>query len=322
MNTSSSRRRVHPGLVILATTTALLSLSVGGPLAQSVQAHLNPVIDKLARGELVFGVSTDILSVGNARALASAGIDYVYVDMEHSPMNFDTLQGFLFGLTDKAAILKKNSLQPNVATLARFAPYGREQAEWVVKQALDIGLMGILFPTIETKDQALLAVRNMRYPQRKGSRYMEPLGLRGNGPQIAAWLWGLPVPEYVQRADLWPLNPQGELLALMMIESAEGLRNVDEIAAVPGVAGFYVGDNDLANSLGVPPGSAEAEAAIASIAKACQAHRSACGISAESAEDMQKRIKQGFRILGGGGIKGGLTPTADAALRAGRGAAR
>ena len=60
MNTSSSRRRVHPGLVILATATALLSLSVGGPLAQSVQAHLNPVIDKLARGELVFGVSTGI----------------------------------------------------------------------------------------------------------------------------------------------------------------------------------------------------------------------------------------------------------------------
>jgi len=61
-------------------------------------------------------------------------------------MNFDTLQTFLFGLTDKAAVLKKNSLQPNVATLARFARYGREHAEWVVKQALDIGLMGILFP--------------------------------------------------------------------------------------------------------------------------------------------------------------------------------
>ena len=322
MNTSSSTRRLGLGLVILATATAVLSIAIGRPVAQGAHGRYNPVIDKLARGELVFGVSTDILTVGNARALASSGIDYVYVDMEHSPMNFDTLQTFLFGLTDKAAVLKKNSLQPNVATLARFAPYGREQAQWVVKQALDIGLMGILFPTIETRDQALLAVRNMRYPQRTGSRYMEPPGLRGNGPQIAAWLWGLPVPEYVQRADLWPLNPEGELLALMMIESAEGVKNVNEIAAVPGVAGFYVGDNDLSNSLGVAPGSAESEAAIATIAKACQTHRIACGISAESAEDMQKRITQGFKILGGGGVKGGLTPTADAALRAGRAAAR
>jgi 4-hydroxy-2-oxoheptanedioate aldolase len=130
------------------------------------------------------------------------------------------------------------------------------------------------------------------------------------------------VPEYVQRADLWPLDPDGDLLALMMIESAEGLKNINDIAAVPGVAGFYVGDNDLSNSLGVALGSPESEAAIDTIAKACQTHRIACGISAESAEAMQKRIKQGFRILGGGGIKGGLTPTADAALRAGRAAAR
>lgn len=318
MSTSSATRRLGLGLVILATTTALLSISSGRPVAQGARGHLNPVIDKLARGERVFGVSTDILTVGNARALASSGIDYVYVDMEHSPMDFAALQTFLFGLTDKAAVLRKNSLQPNVATLARFAPYGREDAAWVVKQALDIGLTGILFPTIETRDQALLAVRNMRYPQPKGSRYMEPSGLRGNGPQIAAWLWGLPVSEYVRQADLWPLNPEGELIALMMIESAEGLKNINEIAAVPGVAGFYVGDNDLSNSLGVAPASPEMDAAIETIVKACQTHRIFCGMSAESADDMQKRITQGFKILGGGGIKGGLTPTADAALRAGR----
>jgi len=158
----------------------------------------------------------------------------------------------------------------------------------------------------------------MRYPQRKGSRYMEPAGLRGNGPQIAAWLWGFPVPDYLQRADLWPLNPDGELLALMMIESAEGLRNINAIAAVPGVAGFYVGDNDLANSLGVSLASPEMDAAIETIAQTCRTHRVFCGISAESADAMQTRIAQGFTILGGGGIKGGLTPTADAAVRAGR----
>ena len=80
-----------------------------------------------------------------------------------------------------------------------------------------------------------------------------------------------------------------------MIESAEGLKNINDIAAVPGVAGFYVGDNDLSNSLGVALGSPESEAAIDTIAKACQTHRIACGISAESAEADQARLQDSWR---------------------------
>jgi hypothetical protein len=82
-------------------------------------------------------------------------------------------------MIDKATILKKGNAQPNVAIFARFAPYGREQAQWFVKQALDIGLMGVIFNGIDNREQALLAVRNMRYPQQRNSKYPEPPGLRG-----------------------------------------------------------------------------------------------------------------------------------------------
>src|SRR5207245_2491818 len=81
--------------------------------------------------------------------------------------------------------------QASVAIFARFAPYGREQAQWVVKQALDTGLMGVIFNGIDNPQQALLAVRNMRYPQRKTSKYPDPPGLRGYAPGGAVWWWGV-----------------------------------------------------------------------------------------------------------------------------------
>ena len=67
-------------------------------------------------------------------------------------------------MTDKAALHASGSLQQKVTPLARFAAYGREQTQWAVKQALDLGLMGIIFPSIDTADQALNAIRAMRYP--------------------------------------------------------------------------------------------------------------------------------------------------------------
>ncbi len=300
-------------LTVAAIALALLAATS----AQAPPDHLSSVVDKLARGERVFGVSTYDLSLENARSLARADIDYVYVDMEHGPMDFRALHTFLLGMIDKQAIAESGSLQQRVTPLVRVAPYGRETSAWAVKQALDIGVMGIIFPSIETPEQALAAVRAMRYPQRRDSAYPEPPGLRGSGPGIATWFWGLSGADYARRADLWPLNPGGDLVALMMIESAAGVRNADAIAAVPGVTGFYVGPSDLSNSLGVPRDDPEVEAAIETIVEACTARDVACGITA-SAADMPRRIGQGFRILGAGRAGGGLTAGNDAAVRAGR----
>ncbi len=146
-------------------------VTLAGPLsAQEAVKHLNPVIEKLAAGKPFIGFQTGDLSLQNARTIARADVDYVYIEMEHGPMDFAGLHQFTVGMIDKAAILKKGNVQPNVAIFARFAPYGREQAQWVVKQALDIGLMGVIFNGIDNAEQALLAVRNMRYPQRRTSK--------------------------------------------------------------------------------------------------------------------------------------------------------
>jgi 4-hydroxy-2-oxoheptanedioate aldolase len=270
----------------------------GTMCAQSTPKHLNPVIEKLAAGQPFFGVQSGDLSLENARQLARADIDYVYLEMEHGPMDFEGLHRFTVGMIDKAAILKKGNAQPSVAIFARFAPYGREQAQWFVKQALDIGLMGVIFNGIDNREQALLAVRNMRYPQKKTSKYQNPPGLRGYAPGTALWWWGISDAEYERRADLWPLNPDGDLLAIMMIETSEGLKNADEIAATPGVGAIFVGaGGDLHQYLGVEMNSPELEQGFQTILKACLAHNVPCGITALNARDIAKRRMEGWKMI-------------------------
>jgi 4-hydroxy-2-oxoheptanedioate aldolase len=265
--------------------------------AQKPGIHLNPVVDKLSRGQAVFGLITGDLSLANARAVARAPVDFVYADMEHNPLNLDGLHTFLVGMSDKALVLKKGNLQPNVALFARFPPEA-DQSAWVVKQALDMGLMGVIFNGVDTRAQALSAVQSMRYPQLKGSPRFEPAGKRGAGSAIATWIWGLSADEYEKRADLWPLNPEGDLLAIVMIESAEGLKNVDEILSVPGIGMVFIGAaNDLRLSLGVAANAPEVESARQTILKACIARKVACGITATSAADMVKRLNEGWKMI-------------------------
>jgi 4-hydroxy-2-oxoheptanedioate aldolase len=127
---------------------------------------------------------------------------------------------------------------------------------------------------------------------------MEPAGTRGYGPASAAWIWGLSPAEYERRADLWPLNPDGDLLATIMIESADGLKRVDEIAAVPGVGVLFLGAGaDLSRSLGVAQNSPELEAAFQQVLRACKAHKVACMITAGSANDVARRVREGWAII-------------------------
>lgn len=287
----------------------------GAGAGTSRTRYLNPVIERLANGQPFIGVSTGNLSPEHAKALARAPIDYVYVDFEHNPVDFGELYRFSLATIDRAGIHERGNLQSDIAIFARFPPYGREQVEWISKQALDLGLMGIIFNSINTAEEAELAVRSMRYPQMQDSEIPEPAGLRGWSPGNATWLWGIPSSEYAEVADVWPLNPDGELLAIMMIETDEGVENVDTIAATPGVGALFVGPADLSRSMGVSGDAPEIEEALGTILEACLAHDVACGKSF-SAEEMPGRIEDGWMMLNLGGANGGLGPNNAAALEA------
>jgi 4-hydroxy-2-oxoheptanedioate aldolase len=282
----------------LALTAALAAGAFTAVAAQQPRVHLNPVVAKLAAGRTVYGlINSGDLSIVNARETARAPVDFVYADMEHNPLDFAGLATFLLGMTDKAAIVSKGNLQPNVALFARFPPEA-DQSGWVVKQALDMGLMGVIFNGVDRREQAVEAIRSMRYPPLKGDARREPVGIRGYGTAAATWAWGVSAAEYERRADVWPLNPDGDLLAVLMIESVEGLENVDAIASVPGVGALFLGaGGDLSRSMGVRTDAPELEAAFQRVLAACKTHNVACAISANSGADVARRVKEGWRII-------------------------
>jgi 4-hydroxy-2-oxoheptanedioate aldolase len=235
----------------LENTFALLLFCALFSQAQQPALHLNPAVEKLAQGKAIVGTQTDDVSLQNCHALARLDFDYSYVDMEHGPLNLDGLAFCIAAMVDKASVLKKKNAQPNVALFARFPPYGRdlEANDWIVKQALDMGLMGIIFNGVDNKEQMTRLIQYMRYPQQKTSPYQKPPGLRGYSPGNATFAWGISAAEYERHADVWPLDPEGDLLAIAMIETAEGLKNADEIAAVPGVGAIFIGAGaDLSQS--------------------------------------------------------------------------
>jgi 4-hydroxy-2-oxoheptanedioate aldolase len=303
--------QIHCPLVNALVAAAMLSISLSGfqPL------RLNRTIELLAQGRATFGILSHDRSLENARSLARSGLDFVFIDMEHGPFDVETLRMFLLGMIDKERIAAKGNLQMDVTPLVRIPANGRDQVTFLAKQVLDVGAMGIMFPYINSPAEAELAVRSMRYPQRRGAVDMNPVGVRGSGPGIPDWFWG--VRNYQELADVWPLDPRGELLSVIQIESEEGLKNVTAIAAVPGVSALFIGPADLALSLGYAVDAPEVEAAIQTILKAALARKMPVGITT-SAETVERRLKEGFNFVTVGFGDGGITPESARTLAIGR----
>ena len=177
-----------------AAALLTMSISTGFVSAQEGAVRINGAIDKLARGKSLAGAIMYDFSLYAAAQFASSDLDFIIIDMEHRGLDFERLETFLLGTTNKAEIAKQGNLQVRVPPIVRIPTYGRAPNEAIVKQVLDMGAFGIMFPAIENKEQALAAVRASRYPQLKGAKYPEPAGLRGNGNMPAAWFWGLSGP--------------------------------------------------------------------------------------------------------------------------------
>jgi 4-hydroxy-2-oxoheptanedioate aldolase len=267
-------------IAVLAALAVLFESSTHA-VAQQKKSRLNPVIEKLEKGASVITPT-----------------DWAFIDMEHSPYLIDKFVRTL----DEMGKSRKPNGQWSALPVIRIPMDGEHDSHFMVKQVLDQGAFAIIFPRIENRAQALRAVRSMRYPPQRGGAYPEPAGKRGYGPVNAAKYWGMTLPEYLERADVWPLNPKGELLAFMLIESVDGVKNIEEIITTPGVGGIFLGHSDLGMSLGVGPAKAnslqpEIEQAVQTVLKACKAHKVACGYAAIDEADIKQRREQGFQLI-------------------------
>jgi len=124
------------------------------------------------------------------------------------------------------------------------------------------------------------------------------------GPVDAFWYWGLKKDEYMKRAELWPLNPDGELLAILQIESGKGVENRDEIMSVPGVGLVFIGPFDLSRSLGeAGPNTTRTEQNVQMVLQTCLAKKMPCAypVVEPTAErgrtQLAERQRQGFRMV-------------------------
>src|SRR5690554_4944277 len=176
--------------------------------------RLNNVIAALERGEVAITTFVNPPTVENAIAVSTAPYDGAVFEAEHNPFDVKGLRDCLQYMLNRRQILERGTLAPAVTPIIRIPPNGREMSQWFAKQVLDIGAYGVVWPHINTVEEAYNAVAACRYPRPKTAPLYEPAGLRGDSPRHAMRYWGLSAEEYYAKADVWPLNPQGEILVI------------------------------------------------------------------------------------------------------------
>ena len=183
----------------------------------------------IAQGQPQIGLWLATADAYTAEIIAGTGFDWLLIDGEHAPNDLRSVLHQLQAIASATSTLPKGVMPPHpVVRLPVGDPV-------LVKQYLDIGAQTLLIPMIDTQAQARDMVRAMRYP---------PEGIRGMGSGLA-------------RSSRWNryanyINDANEQVCLLLqVETVEGLRNLDQIAATPGVDGIFIGPADLSASMGL-----------------------------------------------------------------------
>lgn len=231
----------------------------------------NPVKAALARGGCAFGSMVfEFFSPGIARIAEGAGADFLLLDMEHSGVGLDTM---------RSALATFRGL--------RIAPFVRVPAAQYhfIARVLDLGAMGVMVPMVETREEAEFIVACTRYP---------PAGRRGAAFGVAAH-------DDYEDGDI-PAKMAGaheRTLVICLIETPTGVRNIDAIAAVPGVDVCWIGHFDLTSFAGIPGQFDHPDylRSVDAVLAACARHGKAAGFMAVDAGSASECRARGFRCI-------------------------
>ncbi len=203
----------------------------------------------LQQRRLQIGLFVALASAYSMEILATAGFDWLLIDVEHAPNN------------PASVLAQLQAAAPYPGQLV-VRPVNHDAA--LIKQYLDIGAQTLLVPMVESVAEATALARAVRYP---------PRGIRGVGTSLArAAHWG-GIKDYARHAD-------DEICLIVQIESQQGLANLDAIMAVEGVDAAFIGPADLAASMGYlgQPGQPEVKAAIEDALQRIAATGKAAGV--------------------------------------------
>lgn len=228
----------------------------------------NPVKVLLREGKPVMGATITVPSVETAAQMANMGFDFLWIEMEHSPITLETARNMILATRGLKAV-----------------PFIRVPVNefWTAKRALDMGALGVIFPFTSNAGLARQAVAACKYP---------PEGRRGYGPGLATFRWPAPGEGYHHFANR-------NVVVMLMIEDRDAVENINEIAAVPGVDILYIGTSDLSFSLG-HGGQADhpvVRSAIDKIMAAAKRRNLPLGLPGRSPEQVQEHLKQGFTVF-------------------------
>lgn len=228
--------------------------------------------DALAAGHCKFGMVIRLARTAETVALAcKGGIDWLFIDMEHSALNLETVQTLCLA-----------GLAAGLAPLVRVL-----DVAWAPR-VLDVGAGGIIVPHVEDAAQAHAVARACLFP---------PVGNRSlSGSLLQLGLADLPSGENMRRAN-------EETVVVVMLESPHAVANADEIAAVPGVDILLIGSNDLSAGMGIPGefGHPRMEAAYRTVIDACKRHGKQAGMAGIYDHDVMRRyLALGIRFVNAG----------------------
>jgi 4-hydroxy-2-oxoheptanedioate aldolase len=294
-------------------------------------SRINRAIQLLEQDQAIYydgAHSGHVLTYAQGKADALTWADYINVGMEHGAFDMTGLAEYMRGLVDGGptrsghrtpAVLVEAPVNGTDADNVRFNA-------WQFRQILGRGVHGILLCQAESAGAVRAFVEACRYPfQLAGvdpglpsplermagagrgavpSARLLGTGTRGRGSEsTAAPIWGLSADEYMRRCDPWPLNPDGELLLGVKLESPEGVANCEAILDVPGLGFAEMGPGDLSLSLGyttIPrdPYPPEMQKARDRILGACR-KRGLAFLEACSPANITARLDEGIRIVAG-----------------------
>lgn len=236
-----------------------------------MQTPVNRFKQAIAEKRTQYGLWCSMLGPVPTEICAAAGYDWLLLDSEHTPND-------LLNLLHQAQAI---AAYPHTHAIARV-PMGHGYiGQALLKQYLDLGIQTVLVPMVDTPEQARELVRCMRYP---------PQGIRGMaGARASAW----------GRNPRYPKEANDQVCLLVQVETREGVKNLDAIAAVEGVDGVFIGPADLSAAFGHvgDPWHPEMQEIIADAFKRIQAAGKAVGILTLDEELARKHIAMGATFI-------------------------
>ena len=258
--------RSATGLRLLPTyrqTSSSPGFGKGFDAARAVSDYeprrVNKSIELLERGQPIYYAAS---TGGYEEGVQMAGTwgDYIIYNFEHVALDFAALREFMRGLVDAGPTPSGHRTPAVIVSLPLL---GLDEPTvtaggWMVQQALAQGVHGVHLARARDPEGVKRFVQAARYPIHKQAIDIVGEGLRGWGSQtFAAWVWGLSTQEYLQKADVWPLNPEGEIMLGVKLEDQQALDRAAETLSVPGLAFAEHGPRDLGLSYGYLEGRAD-----------------------------------------------------------------